>query len=59
MEIDKLIGENSQNKKNKIKIRFILEKKSDILFKELSFIALIKGSQLKFENLKSRNLINY
>ena len=42
MEIDKLIGENSQNKKNKIKIRFILEKKSDILFKELSFKLLKK-----------------
>ena len=42
MEIDKLIGENSQNKKNKLKIRFILEKKSDILFKELSFKLLKK-----------------
>ena len=37
MEIDELIGENSQNKKNEIKIRFILEKKSDILFKELNY----------------------
>ena len=56
MEIDNSIEENNQNKKNKIK--FIFEKKSDTLFKELSFIALLKGSQLKFENLKSRNLIN-
>jgi len=59
MNIDNSIEVNDNQKKNIIKTKFIFNKKSDSLIKELSIIALLKGGKLNFGNIKGRNLINY